>query len=699
MVRRFCFTCSRGKIKDAVLSCESACARLRRALLNKRLRATRVDKAHFVRSADAGSSWGVGNPPHPHARKRAFVYASKRESRFLGLHRSLLKLINKARLLCERVPLKSTSASATDNHTPLKDTKHNRNRHKHKHKHPKIRYAPTMSAPLPPEDKLDTLILCILDGWGIGQGDMEATGDAIRLASSIGNTPNWDKLTKESLTSQLQTSGESVGLPKGQMGNSEVGHTHIGAGRVVKQSLTRINEAIESGAFFKNKGLEAFVAEFKKKEKQGVVHVAGIVSSGGVHGLDKHVLATLKFFHERKLQVRLHAFLDGRDTKPQAAIEELPRFLEECEKIGLGEDLLASVVGRYYAMDRNYRLDRTELAFRAMVGVEEPVSGSLGEVERIGRSRGEVEDALKRSYARNKGDEFVLPFVCGGYEGFVEGDALFFTNFREDRIKQLMELSVAKDWEISFLSGEFPIPYPLGSMTPYEEYLIPNDFHVAFKRELIDDSLGEWVSKAGRMQLHIAETEKIPHVTYFFNGGRYRQFAGEHTRSVPSPKFRMTYDEDPEMSAREVKNSFCTNFKEQNYSLIVLNYANPDMVGHTGDLEATKKAIKVVDECLGEMIDKIRESPKKAGLMVFADHGNAEQMRDENGKPHTAHTTNPVPLVVVGSPSAKLTKDFFKLSNGKLTDIAPTALYLLGLEKPVVMTGRSLLTKKTTPKK
>ena len=475
------------------------------------------------------------------------------------------------------------------------------------------------------------------------------------------------------------------------MGNSEVGHTHIGAGRIVKQSLSRINEAIESGEFSRNEGLEAFVSAFKAKEKQGVVHVAGLVSSGGVHGSKEHVLETLKFFHGKGLQVKLHAFLDGRDTPPRAAIEELPRFLEDCEKAELGENILASVVGRYYAMDRDLRWERTKIAFRAMQLGEE----MLDEVWKIGKGREKLKDALEESYERNEGDEFVRPHVCGGYKGFAEGDALFFTNFRNDRMLQLAMYSAADILATSrdshHLVEEHPLPNPLGSMTPLEKRKA--FFYEAFKEEPIDHGLGACLSKAGLKQLRIAETEKVMHVTYFFDGGYYEAFKGEERIFAHSPRVA-TYDQEPEMSAREVTDIFHKNFTEQNFSLFVLNYANPDMVGHTGNLEATKEAIAAVDACLGILDSAIKNSSKKVGLMIFADHGNAEQMLDAKGGPHTMHTTNPVPLVVVGSPSARLNKDSFTLSEGSLIDIAPTALHLLGLEQPAVMTGRSLLKEK-----
>ena len=545
---------------------------------------------------------------------------------------------------------------------------------------------------------LDTLVLCILDGWGIGQGDAVKTGDAIRLASKLGRTPNWDRLCEQCLKSQLETSGESVGLPKGQMGNSEVGHLHIGAGRVVKQSLTRIDEAIASGEFFRNEGLERF-AEATKEKGSGRVHVAGIVSSGGVHGSAEHVLATLKFFHGKGLDVRLHAFLDGRDTSPRAAQEELPRFLDRCEQAGLRKNFLATIIGRYYAMDRDERWERTGLAFRAMAfGVR-----ALDAAERIEGSRQSVEEALMRSYLRNEGDEFVRPLVCGGYEGFVEGDALFSTNFRNDRMLQ-MALYCVEDIRAKavdpnfFMRDDYHLPCLIGSMTPYEDRNTFKDFYVAFKEEPIDNSLGKLMSKAGLKQLRLAETEKLAHVTYFFNGGHWEAFEGEERRFVPSPKDVETYDQEPEMSAhrilKRIKAVFSLNFLTEKISLFVVNFANPDMVGHTGKLPEAVEAIAETDLRLGEIVDMVENSSKKVGLMIFADHGNAEQMFDENGKPHTAHTTNPVPLVVTGSSSANLNKDSFKISDGNLTDIAPTALYLLGLEKPDAMTGRSLLTEK-----
>ena len=539
---------------------------------------------------------------------------------------------------------------------------------------------------------LDTLVLCILDGWGIGKGDAVATGDAIRLASKIGKTPNWDRLCKESLMSQLQTSGESVGLPKGQMGNSEVGHLHIGAGRVVQQSLTRIDEAIASGEFFRNEGLNEFAEATTAVKKEGsVVHVAGIVSSGGVHGSAEHVLATLKFFHGKGLDVRLHAFLDGRDTPPCAALEELPRFLDRCEKEGLRKDLLATIIGRYYAMDRDNRWERTELAIHAMAF---GIRASNAE-EYIDGSRQSVEEALKKRYARDESDEFVKPLVCDGYEGFAEEDALFFTNFRDDRMLQLAMFCTEDDLTKSKYFYLLDVPRLMGSMMPYHERRKGfKDFYVAFDKEPVEDSLGEVVSKSGLKQLRIAETEKYPHVTYFFNCGHEKKFEGEEYILVDSPKIA-TYDLQPEMSADRLTIFFLTYFLRKDISLFVLNFANPDMVGHTGRLPKAVEAIEDVDRCLGLLVDKVKESSKKAGVMIFADHGNAEQMIDKNGKPHTAHTTNPVPLVVTGSPSAKLNKDCFNISNGSLIDIAPTALYLLGLEQPAVMTGRSLLTKKS----
>ena len=314
--------------------------------------------------------------------------------------------------------------------------------------------------------------------------------------------------------------------------------------------------------------------------------------------------------------------------------------------------------------------------------------------ERIDGSRKSLKEALLRSYENGEDDEFVQPLVCVDYAGFAEEDALFFTNFRDDRTRQLAAASIAEKWSSFSRGNDYKSPYPAGSMTSYGGGTAFENFYVAFDKEKIEDSLGELVSKAELKQLRIAETEKLAHVTYFLNGGHWEAFEGEEQKFASSSR-AATYDKQPEMSVDRLTILFLEDFQKKDFSLLVLNFANPDMVGHTGKLEAAIEAIVDVDRCLGFLVDKVENSSQKVGLMIFADHGNAEKMLDENGKPHTAHTTNPVPLVVTGSPSAKLNKDCFNISNGSLIDIAPTALYLLGLEQPAVMTGRSLLTKKS----
>lgn len=497
------------------------------------------------------------------------------------------------------------------------------------------------------------LLLLILDGWGVREA---APDNAIAAA----RTPNWDRLWRDCPHALLQTSGEAVGLPAGQMGNSEVGHMNIGAGRIVYQELTRITKAIEDGEFDAN----AALLETIDAAGEGTVHVMGLLSEGGVHSHEDHFLATIELAaRQHRGEVAVHAFLDGRDTPPRSAaksLERLQRRVDDLENVRI-----ASVSGRYWAMDRDQRWDRIERAWNAIV-----------------RGRAEftadrATEALDAAYARDENDEFVPPTVIDGGKPIQDGDSAIFINFRADRARQLSRALVDPDFD--GFEGPRPKLAAFATMTRYESDL---DARVAFPPTRMLHLFGEELANAGLAQLRIAETEKYAHVTYFFNGGREQVFEGEDRKLIPSPDVA-TYDLQPEMSAPALTRELVAAIKSGRWPVLVCNVANPDMVGHSGVFDAAVKAVEAVDRLLGEVHKAVSEAGGE--MLVTADHGNVEQMSDpETGQAHTAHTTNPVPLVFAGRP-ARMD------SSGSLRDIAPTMLELLGLDAPDEMTGRPLV--------
>jgi 2,3-bisphosphoglycerate-independent phosphoglycerate mutase len=502
------------------------------------------------------------------------------------------------------------------------------------------------------------LVLCILDGWGERQ---KADDNAIEIARA----PNWHGLKARWPHAQLQASEHYVGLPDGQMGNSEVGHTNIGAGRVVLQDLPRIDVAIAEGKLATLPGLCDFIGRLK--ESRGTAHLMGLMSPGGVHSHQRQIAALARILAEAGVPVAVHAFLDGRDTPPKAAVLYVRQFQEDVA--GLRDLRIATLCGRYYAMDRDKRWDRVERAYRAIVaGVGERTDDPL--------------QAVEAAYAGAETDEFVTPTAIAGYVGMRDGDGLLIANFRADRIREIA--TALLDPEFSGFTREKRVAFcaALG-LVEYSTEL--NRFLATlFPPENLYDSFGEVVSRAGLTQLRIAETEKYAHVTFFFNGGRELVFPGEERILVPSPKVA-TYDQQPEMSAPEVTDKVVEAIRSGRFDAIVMNYANADMVGHTGRIDAATKAVETIDFCLG----RLSEAVEQAGgtLVITADHGNAEMMRDrETGEPHTAHTLNPVPFIVVNPPA-----EIGHLENGRLSDIAPTLLDILGLTTPAAMTGHSLI--------
>src|SRR5438270_8646336 len=501
------------------------------------------------------------------------------------------------------------------------------------------------------------LLLCILDGWG-----ERSTGadNAIDKAK----TPVWHELMRRWPHAQLQASEHYVGLPDGQMGNSEVGHTNIGAGRLVLQDQPRLDAAIAEGKLASMPALCNFIG--KMKASRGTAHVMGLMSPGGVHSHQRQIAALARIVAEAGVPVAVHAFLDGRDTPPKAAALYVKQFQEDVA--GLDDLRIATLCGRYYAMDRDKRWDRVEKAYRAIV------SGA-------GEHADDPLQTVQAAYARDETDEFIAPTAIAGYAGMRDGDGLLIANFRADRIREIA--AALLDPEFSGFAREKRIAFcaALG-LVEYSTEL--NRFLATlFPPENLEDSFGEVVSRAGLTQLRIAETEKYAHVTFFFNGGRETVFPGEERILVPSPKIA-TYDQQPEMSAPELTDKVVEAIRSGHFDVVVLNYANTDMVGHTGKLDAAIKAVETVDACLG----RLSEAVEQAGgtLVITADHGNAEMMRDpETGEPHTAHTLNPVPFVVVNPPAAA------RVENGRLADVAPTLLDILGLAKPAAMTGHSLL--------
>ena len=504
-------------------------------------------------------------------------------------------------------------------------------------------------------------MLMILDGFG---KNPKKEGNAIELAK----TPNIDKLMKENPTTTIYTSGLHVGLPDGQMGNSEVGHTNIGAGRIVYQELTRITKSIEDGDFF---SIPEFVEAIENcKKNNSKLHIMGLLSDGGVHSHIRHLFALLELAKRRDFEdVYVHCFLDGRDTPPASAENYIMQLEEKIKEKGVGK--IASISGRFYSMDRDKRWQRIQKTYDALVkGVGEKSSSAIA--------------AIESSYQKEIFDEFVVPTVITNGESPIatieNNDSVIFFNFRPDRAREITRTLVDKEFN-EFETKKMNLYFVC--MTPYDETM-PN-VKVAFKKERLENTFGEYISNLGYTQLRIAETEKYAHVTFFFNGGEEKQYKGEDRILVPSPKVE-TYDLKPEMSAIEVTDKVVEAIESEKYNNIILNFANPDMVGHTGNLEAAIKAIETIDECVGRVINAIDKV--NGTLLITADHGNSEQMIDyKTGEPHTAHTTNPVPLILYGMENVTL-------NTGKLADLAPTMLDIMGLEKPQEMTGESIIVRK-----
>lgn len=497
------------------------------------------------------------------------------------------------------------------------------------------------------------LLLMILDGFGNGAHDK---GNAIEAA----NTPNIDRLFANNPLTAIGASGMDVGLPDGQMGNSEVGHTNIGAGRIVYQELTRITKAIGDGDFFENEALNHAVDHAVKNGT--ALHLLGLLSDGGVHSHNSHMYALVELAKRKGLEkVYIHAFLDGRDVPPSSGKEYVEQCQAKLDEIGVGQ--IATVMGRYYAMDRDNRWERVEKAYAAMV---------YGE----GETAPDAVTAVQNSYDNGTTDEFVLPTVCVENATISPEDSVIFYNFRPDRAREITRTLVDPDFS-GFARNFFPLCYVC--MTQYDATM-PN-VQVAFKPQSLNDTFGEYISKQGLTQLRIAETEKYAHVTFFFNGGVETVSEGEDRALINSPKVA-TYDLKPEMSAYEVTDELLSRLDSGKYDVVILNFANCDMVDHTGVFDAAVKAVEAVDTCVGKVVEKVLSM--EGTVLLTADHGNADRMYEEDGSPFTAHTTNPVPFLVIGQGNCKLRE-------GRLADIAPTMLKILGLPQPEAMTGKSII--------
>lgn len=505
-------------------------------------------------------------------------------------------------------------------------------------------------------------VLVVLDGFGYSEA---VEGNAIAAAS----TPNWDRYWQEAPHTLISGSGTDVGLPDGQMGNSEVGHMNLGAGRVVYQDLTRINRAIEQGEFARNRALNKC---FDRLENSGgTLHVMGLLSPGGVHSHEDQIFALLEIAAERGIErVMLHAFLDGRDTPPRSARASLEKAEGLFEKLGNGQ--VASICGRYYAMDRDRRWDRVNRAYKLLVRGEAPFHATS------------AVDALDQAYSRDEGDEFVQPTAVHA-EGelpvrFADGDAVVFMNFRADRARQITRAITSE----SFDDFDRRTVANLADFVMLTRYADDIDTSCAFDAPVLTNTLGEYIADHGRTQLRIAETEKYAHVTFFFSGGREEPFAGEKRLLIPSPKVA-TYDLQPEMSAAKLTDELLAAIKSAEFDLIVCNYANGDMVGHTGVFDAAVQAVETLDECLGRLETGLAETGGQ--MLITADHGNVEQMLDHvSEQAHTAHTSEPVPLVYLGPAEVQLA------DQGTLADVAPTLLDLMHMDIPQEMTGKSLVT-------
>ena len=510
-------------------------------------------------------------------------------------------------------------------------------------------------------DRPKPTVLVILDGWGISE---ESSFNAITAA----RTPVWDRLWRERPHTLIRTSGSAVGLPSGQMGNSEVGHLNLGAGRVIYQEFTRVSRSIRTGSFFSNRTLTDAVDLAVQNDR--AIHVTGLLSPGGVHSHEEHIHAAVKLAVERgATRVYVHAFLDGRDMPPKIAHASLDAMEHVFRDLGHG--CFASVIGRYYAMDRDHRWDRIQEAY-------DLISDGVADFEAA-----DAQSALDMAYARGETDEFVRAtriVPSGGEPVTIEdGDVVISMNYRSDRARQITRAFIERDFD-GFPRARWPA---LGTYVSLTEYSKDFDIPVAFPPERIMNGFGEYVSRLGLHQLRLAETEKYAHVTFFFNGGIEEPFAGEERILVPSPKVA-TYDLRPEMSAPEVTDNLVEAISGGQFDVIICNYANTDMVGHTGDFDAAVAAIEVVDQCLGRLVTALHGVG--GAMLITADHGNAEKMRsDETGQPHTAHTTNPVPLIYVGERAARFSE------NGSLCDVAPSLLRIMDIPQPPEMTGKPLL--------
>ena len=500
------------------------------------------------------------------------------------------------------------------------------------------------------------LALIILDGFGCRE---ETKGNAIAAA----RTPHLDHLMASCPHTRIGASGMDVGLPDGQMGNSEVGHTNIGAGRIVYQELTRITKSFDEGEALGNPALTAAMENARRPGQ--ALHLMGLLSDGGVHSHIRHLYGLMEMARRFAVErVYLHCFMDGRDVPPTSGIEFIAALQQKIKELGLGQ--IATVSGRYYAMDRDNRWERVKLAYDAIVNGD-------------GNKGPDPVAVMQKSYDAGVTDEFIVPTVVTEGAGIKAGDSVIFFNFRPDRARELTRTLVDPDFAgFEREKGFFPLTYIC--MTQYDATM-PN-VEVAYRPESLANTLGEYLSRLGKTQLRIAETEKYAHVTFFFNGGVEAPYEGEDRVLIPSPKVA-TYDLQPEMSAYAVTDEAVRRIESGRYDVIILNYANCDMVGHTGVFEAAVKAVEAVDTCLGRLLAALEKAGGRAFLT--ADHGNADQMADENGAPFTAHTTNPVPFVAIGFGDVKLR------SGGRLADIAPTMLQAMGLPQPEEMTGRSLL--------
>jgi 2,3-bisphosphoglycerate-independent phosphoglycerate mutase len=503
------------------------------------------------------------------------------------------------------------------------------------------------------------ILLCILDGWGVRQG---SSCDAIFHAK----TPNFDDMILNWPNSELQTSGLAVGLPEGQMGNSEVGHMNIGGGRVVLQTLPKIDTSIANREIKNNEAVKKQISALKTSG--GALHILGLASDGGVHAHINHLIEMSRIYSDEGIKVLIHAFTDGRDTAPDSALGFI-KTLED--KIANFKNVsIATVSGRYYAMDRDNRWDRVEKAYNAIISAE-------------GEHFKNASEVIKKSYENKVNDEFIIPTVIEGYKGFQDNDGLLMVNFRADRARQILDAILNPDFKFFSRSKIVKSTSSVG-MADYSEDL-SKLLDTIFPADFMKNTLGEIVSKLGGKQLRIAETEKYAHVTFFFNGGVEEVFAGEDRILVPSPKVA-TYDLQPEMSAVKVTDNLVEAIESKKYQLMVANYANTDMVGHSGLMNAAMSAVETVDACLGRLRDAII---KTGGILIIsADHGNAEMMCDpDTHQPHTSHTIGPVPFLVVNGDKN------LGLKNGRLADIAPTILEIMGVAKPAEMNGESLIAK------